>query len=116
MSKKKRSDVAPLATREESPTNGAATLPALGDSLVDEQPERLRELLEETERRLLLASERYAAAKAFLRESETRSAELRKVARHVVAELRKGNGAEIGALAELLRIAIEPPVIAEVAT
>ena len=55
----------------------------------------------------------FEAARSFLLESETRSATLRKTCRHVVAELRKGNGAEIGALAEVLRIAIEPPVVTD---
>lgn len=73
----------------------------------------LRELLVRRERELELVRGQFEAARSFLLESETRSAALRKTCRHVVAELRKGNGAEIGALAEVLRIAIEPPVVTD---
>jgi len=98
---------AELEPGEPTPTTGLAVVDHL------EETEALRELLMRRERELELVRGQFEAARSFLLESETRSAALRKVCRHIVAELRKGNGADIGALAEVLRTAIDPPVVTD---
>ena len=77
------------------------TIPLIGDAIADARAD--------AERQLETVQGQYQAAKGFLIEAEQRSAELRKVCRHVVVELRKGDGAAIAELTAMLERAILPP-------